>query len=83
MQERRRCIDKINEMERWLNDQIQELLQELSMDKVVLLNRHVGSKYLSDSERRKRCKFRNDDANNKIRGIVAEVKKELQTRVKR
>ena len=74
-QERRARIDKINEMERWLNEEIQQLI--LRTRKGLLLNPYNSVGYLSESERIKRRGFRDDNSRSKIQSIVAEVEKEL------
>ena len=73
--ERREAIDKINEMERWLNEEIQGLVN--GAGDTELLNRHSGNGHVRKSERIKRSAFRTEEAKRKIAGIVAEVKSEL------
>jgi hypothetical protein len=72
---RRNAIDRINEMERWLNEEIQKLLNDY--DDIELLNPFSGSGYVRKSERIKRSAFRTTTAQGKIIGIVNEVKREL------
>ncbi len=73
--QRREAIDKINEMERWLNEEIQESINGVA--DVELLNRHLGNGHVRKSDRNKRSAFRTQEAQRKIAGIVAEVKREL------
>lgn len=73
--ERRVAIDRINEMERWLNEAIQELVNGAA--NVELLNRHLGNGHVRTSERNKRAAFRTEESGRKIAGIVAEVKRQL------
>lgn len=73
--ERRSCIDKINEMERWLNEEIQNLI--LRIKKGSLLNSYNSAGYISQPERIKRRQFRNDISRLKIQSIITEVEKEL------
>ncbi len=72
-----RCdaIDKINEMERWLNEEIQKLIRG-AVD-TQLLNPHSGSGHVRRSERTKRSAFRTEEAQRKISEIVAEVKRQI------
>jgi hypothetical protein len=74
-QERRACIDKINEMERWLNEEIQKLI--LNTKRGALLNPYSSAGYISEAERIKRLQFRDDNSRSIIQGIVDEVEKEL------
>ena len=73
--ERRVAIDRINEMERWLNEAIQELVNGAA--NVELLNRHLGNGHVGTSERNKRAALRTEESGRKIAGIVAEVKPQL------
>jgi len=68
-------IDRINEMERWLNQEIQALVQ--GMTRCKLLNPYIGTSRLSETETEKRKMFRTRLAQNKIRGIVKAVCSEL------
>ena len=69
------AIDRINEMERWLNQEIQTLVQGLRHCK--LLNPYIGGSRLPQAVTEKRKKFRTRLARNKIRGIVNAVRSEL------
>jgi hypothetical protein len=73
--ERREAIDRINEMERWLNEEIQKLVG--CAPNIELLNRYVGNGHVRKSERDKRGAFRTNEARRRIAGIVAEVKRQL------
>lgn len=68
---RRASIDRINEMERWLNEELQAAFS--SRKGVELLNAHRGSGYRSATEKAKRKAFRTPACGKKIRGIVAAV----------
>jgi len=74
-QERRYCIDKINEIERWLNEEIQNLIARIK--KGTLLNPYNNAGYIAESEARKRRQLRDDTSRLKIQGIINEVEKEL------
>ena len=78
-QERRSFIDKINEMERWLNEEIQNLISRIK--KGSLLNPYNSAGYISESERTKRREFRDDISWLKIQGIITEVEKELSRQI--
>jgi len=73
--ERRKSIDRINEMERWLNLEVQSNIIDLRSCK--LLNPFKGSAYVNLAERQKRLAFRTKKAGQKILGIISEMKKEL------
>jgi hypothetical protein len=68
---RRTCIDRINEMERWLNQQIQALAA--SCPRLSLLNEYRGVGHVSSEERAKRAAFRTPEAGAKITALVAAV----------
>ena len=72
---RRDSINRINEMERWLNEKIQESIHGL--DKCELLNPYSGGGWTNEEERRKRLNYRTSEANEKLNGIVDAVMKEL------
>lgn len=72
---RREAIDKINEMERWLNEEIQGLVH--GVVDTELLNPHSGLGHVRRSERTKRSAFRTEEAYRKISGIIAEVKRQI------
>lgn len=69
--ERRPRIDKINEMERWLNQMIQSAIA--GRDNVQLINQYNGVGYVPKTERDKRAAFRTLEAELKLRSIVAAV----------
>jgi len=68
---RRVCIDKINELERWLNQSIQRLVH--GKKNVVLLNPFFAAAYISKAERGKRVAFRIPEIGEKIEAIVKAV----------
>lgn len=68
---RRKCIDCINEMERWLNQLIQDAVKE--MNNVEVLNPFLSRGWVSKEEKEKRNAFHTNLAEKKIRGIVDEV----------
>ena len=72
---RREAIDRINEMERWLNEEIQRMLN--GADDTELLNPFLGRGYVPKDERIKRSALRTEEAQRKIAGIVEELKREL------
>ena len=75
-QKRRKAIDRINEMERWLNEEVQEAIRNIKHCQ--LLNPFSGSAYVAPHERSKRSAFRRAEARKKILGIVAEMKREIR-----
>lgn len=72
---RREAIDRINEMERWLNEQIQIVVD--GADNAELLNRLSANGHVHKSERVKRFAFRTEETQRKIADIVNNVKREL------
>ncbi len=70
--ERRISIDRINEMERWLNQEIQILTANDA--NLTLLNPYKGAGYISKPERTKRAGFRSKSAENKIKETVSAVR---------
>jgi hypothetical protein len=69
--ERSISIDRINEMERWLNYEIQNVIKD--MKKTKLLNPLKGTYYLKACESQKREKFRTAECEKKIIDIVTSV----------
>lgn len=76
---RRECIDRINEMERWLNEEIQAVLK--GKESIQLLNPYSGTGRLRKAEREKRGAFRNIQNSKKIESLVMAVLKELDNHV--
>jgi hypothetical protein len=74
--ENQRGIDEINEMERWLNEEMQTVLVELK--KCELINPFKGNSYIPQKERDKRQGFRKSTNKKKISGIVKAALKELK-----
>ena len=74
--ERRNCIDRINEMERWLNEKIQKRLN--GFEDCQLLNPFSGVGRISKEEKQKRLNYRTSEADMKLNGVVDDVIKELQ-----
>ncbi len=68
---RRVSVDRINEMERWLNEEIK--VMAASKTNVTLLNECRGTGYVSAKEKNKRVSFRTDESEKKIKAIVAAV----------
>jgi hypothetical protein len=76
IKKRREAIDRINEMERWLNVEVQNVIG--SKKNCELLNRFTASAYVTLPEQRKRLAFRTEnEAKQKILGIIAEMRSEL------
>ncbi|QDV12821.1 hypothetical protein CA51_27070 [Rosistilla oblonga] len=72
---RREAIDRINEMERWLNEEIQRLID--GAGDIELLNPFSGKGYVRKSERIKRSAFRTQESQRTITGIVTIVRREI------
>jgi len=71
---RKKQVDQINEMERWLNLEI----QKLSKSKYEVLNPYKGTGYIKPIEKTHRASFHTKMNELKIMGIVEEVKKLLK-----
>jgi hypothetical protein len=69
---RQKRVACINEMERWLNEEIQAMCSEF--DSVHLLNPYTGVSFVRQEERMKRRTFRTGENREKINGIVAAVR---------
>lgn len=69
--ERRAAIDRINEMERWLNQQIQAVI--LPHSQIELLNPYKGTGRRPPEEAAKRLAFRTAEAMLKIEEVAAAV----------
>lgn len=68
---RRACIDNINEMERWLNEEIQKAIKD--KQNIKLLNPFGGLARLSRDEKQKRNVFRTTESGKKIASLVVAV----------
>ena len=73
--ERRARIDRINEMERWLNAEIQLAVRGCSS--IELLNPYSGVARYSRTEQQKRLAFRTSEAKRKLAAIVEKVRRVL------
>ncbi len=74
--EREACVEKINEMERWLNAKIQELVARRAG--VRLLNPYRGTGYRSKRAQHERNAYRTEEAESKLNEIVADVERILE-----
>ena len=72
---RRRGIDSINEMERWLNLEIQERCQNWT--NVAMLNPLSGINYVKKDERERRKAFRTAENEKKIYAMLEEVENQI------
>ncbi len=72
---RRGCIDKINEMERWLNEEIHRAIE--GKKDIQLLNPFTGRRSLPKLEQEKRKAFHTPNNSKKISSLVAEVLKQI------
>jgi hypothetical protein len=73
--QRRVCIDRINEMERWLNEEIQKVAK--ARQNVELLNGYQAAGHVSASEKKKRAAFRSEECREKIEALVSEVEAQV------
>lgn len=74
--ERKGQIDQINEMERWLNQEIQQLSEK--HDDCIVSNPYKGTGYVNKAEKERRKSFRNINNEVKIKGIVDAVAMEIR-----
>ena len=70
--ERRSRIDRINEMERWLNKAVQEAVA--GHENIKVLNPYRGVGRYDRLEASRRSSFRTEDAQAKLDAIVKKVK---------
>lgn len=70
---RRRAIDQINEMERWVNQEIQQIVA--NRPGITLLNPYKGKGYLSSDERNTRRAFRTPRAKFRITALKTAVRR--------
>lgn len=70
-------IDHINEMERWLNQEIQELVQ--GDERYSILNPYLGTGFVRKEERVKRAALRDGMSKHKISDIIQTVTREVGT----
>lgn len=73
---RHSSVDEINEMERWLNQEIQKSIK--SANGCSLVNVYSAKGHVSKKEKEKREAFRTEQNKQKIKAIVAGVVKELK-----
>lgn len=73
---RQSSIDEINEMERWLNQEVQKSIK--SVNNCTLVNAFSAKGYVSKKEQEKRKSFRTDTNKFKVEGIVTGVMEELK-----
>ncbi|WNO11165.1 hypothetical protein [Teredinibacter sp. KSP-S5-2] len=73
--QRKQLVDQINEMERFLNQEINELSKEFEL--CVLHNPYSGKYGVNASERNKRAAFRTQENTNRINAIVNTVREIL------
>jgi hypothetical protein len=69
-------IAKINEMERWLNKEIQSIANKI--DKCIIVNPYVGTGYVKKSEQDRRKSFHTPENAKKIKNIINAVKKQIE-----
>ncbi|MGH2506350.1 MAG: hypothetical protein ACREU2_10445 [Steroidobacteraceae bacterium] len=75
---RRFRVEKINEIERWINTEIQKAVRDHAHIEIV--NPFLGRVRVSDKERRRRKSFRTPDARRKVDGILKQVRYVLSIR---
>jgi hypothetical protein len=73
---RGKALDRINEMVRWLREEVQKVVRDI--EHCELLNPFLGTGYVGPQERSKRLQFRTAKAKEKIDGIVEEIIEDLR-----
>ena len=73
--DRRAAIDRINEIERWVNQLIRDLVAD--RPECELINEYEGTSYLSPSKREARLTFRTKETALLADGLVEAVRREL------
>jgi hypothetical protein len=73
--ERKSQIDLINEMERWLNQEIQKLSENSNC---VVVNPYKGTGFVKQEEKKYRRLFRTSENQSKIKSIVNAVATEIK-----
>jgi hypothetical protein len=73
--ERRVRVDRINEMERWLNQEVRALVAK--RPNIELLNEYAGKSHISVAEKARRAAFRTPAATAQIEALVAAVEREV------
>jgi hypothetical protein len=72
LDQRRARIDRINEMERWLNVMVQHAVANVARIKVI--NPYLGRRRCNANEQYKRSSFRNAECGEKLKVVVHTVK---------
>jgi hypothetical protein len=75
-EERKELVAQINELERWLNESIQEIIKDNK--KCTLINPFNGIGYVSRLERERRASYRTGGNAEKIQAIVRTVASEIK-----
>jgi hypothetical protein len=73
---RRVCIDRINEIERWLNMEAQQLANKYY--NVQVLNPYYGVGSINKAEKERRQAFRTSEAKTKLKGILDAIEEILK-----
>ena len=74
---RKKLVDKINEMERWLNQEIQKIIEEKNTNRCIVANPFKGD-YINKTKKQDREKFRTEENKQKIESIVSAVNREIK-----
>ena len=76
---KKKLVDQINEMERWLNQKIQEIAKDKNINSCTLINPFKDTVYVNKAEKQYRDTFRRTEENKqKIKSIVNTVNKEIK-----
>ncbi len=74
---RKKLVDQINEMERWLNQEIQKITKEKNTNRCIVANPFKGD-HVNKTNKQDREKFRTEENKRKIESIVNAVNREVK-----
>jgi hypothetical protein len=76
LERRRLAVERINEMERWLNEKMQEAIKAINVCE--LANPYGGKRRIPEREQQRRMEFRTQENREKIEAIVEDVVVEMR-----
>lgn len=77
--DRKKLVDQINEMERWLNQEIQKIIKDKNINSCIIANPFKDTVYVNKAEKQYRDTFRRAKENKqKIKSIVNTVNREIK-----
>ncbi len=76
--DRKKLVDQINEIERWLNQEIQKITKDKNINSYIVANPFKGAAYINKTEQKYRNTFRTEENQQKIKSIVKAVDREIK-----